>query len=73
MGSAGLALGGATYRDTQLRDTQLGEKSARCRPGASLVAIAGATIILEGGGFAGGDTTPCQGGGRARPDRKSVV
>jgi hypothetical protein len=65
LGSAGLALGGATFRGAPLGE-EPGPGSRR-RPGAPLVAFAWATFGAEGAGPAGGGTSPCQGGGRERP------
>src|SRR6266566_3660723 len=65
LGSARLALGGATFRGAQLGE-EPGPGSRR-RPGASLVAFAWATFGAEAAGPVGGSTSPCQGGGRARP------
>ena len=61
LGSAGLALGGATFRESQLGE----ESGSRRRPGAYLVAVAWATIGVEGAGPRGGGTSLWQGGGRA--------
>ena len=64
LGSAGLALGGATFRGAHL----LGEEpGSHRRPGTSLVAGAWATFSAEADDPARGGTSPCQGGGRARP------
>ena len=65
LGSAGLALGGATFRGATLGE-EPGPGSRR-RPSSPLVAFAWATFGAEGAGPAGGGTSPCQGGGRARP------
>ena len=65
LGSAGLALGGATFRGVTLGE-EPGPGSRR-RPSSPLVAFAWATFGAEGAGPAGGGTSPCQGGGRARP------
>ena len=65
LGSAGLALGGATFRGATLGE-EPGPGSRR-RPSSPLVAFAWATFGAEGAGPAGGGTSSCQGGGRARP------
>ena len=65
LGSAGLALGGATFRGSPLGE-ELGPGSRR-RPWPPLVAFAWATFGAEGAGPAGGGVASCQGGGRARP------
>ena len=65
LGSAGLALGGATFRGATLGE-EPGPGSRR-RPSSPLGAFAWATFGAEGAGPAGGGTSPCQGGGRARP------
>ena len=69
LASAGLALGGATFREAQLGE----ESGSRRRPGDYLVAVAWATIGAEGAGPRGGGTSPCQGGGRARPSLYGCV
>jgi hypothetical protein len=63
LGSAGLALGGATFRGAHLGE----EPGSRRRPGASLLAGAWARFGAEAGIPRRGGTSPCQGGGRARP------
>ena len=65
LGSAELALGGATFRGATLGE-EPGPGSRR-RPSSPLVAFAWATFGAEGAGPAGGGTSPCQEGGRARP------
>ena len=65
LSSAGLALGGATFRGATLGE-EPGPGSRR-RPSSPLVAFTWATFGAEGAGPAGGGTSPCQGGGRARP------
>ena len=65
LGSAGLALGGATFRGTTLGE-EPGPGSRR-RPSSPLVAFAWGTFGAEGVGPAEGGTSPCQGGGRACP------
>ena len=57
LGSAGLALGGATFRGATL-DEEPGPGS-RCRPSSPLVAFAWATFGAEGAGPAGGGASPC--------------
>ena len=61
LGSAGLALGGATFRGSPLGE-EPGPGSRR-RPSSPLVAFAWATFGAEGAGPAGGGTSPCQAGG----------
>ena len=65
VGSAGLALGGATFRGATLAEEP--DPGSRRRPSSPLVAFAWATFGAEGAGPAGGGTSSCQGGGRARP------
>ena len=65
LGSAGLALEGATFKGAPLGE-EPGPGSRR-RPSSPLVAFAWATSGAEGAGPAGGGTSLCQGGGRARP------
>ena len=65
LGSAGLALGGATWRGAPLcEEPDLG---SRRRPWSSLVAFAWATFGAEAARPAGGGASPCQGGRWARP------
>ena len=65
LGSARLALGGATFRGSPLgEEPGLG---SRRRPWAPLVAFVWATFGAEGAGPAGGGASSCQGGGQARP------
>ena len=71
LGSAGLALGGATFRGATISE-EPGPGSRR-RPSSPLVAFAWATFGAEGAGPAGGGTSPCQGGGRARPSLHGCV
>ena len=65
LGSAGLALGGATWRGAPLGEEP--DLGSRRRPWSSLVAFAWATFGAEAAGPAGGGASPCQGGRRARP------
>ena len=62
LGSAGLALGGATCRDSYLGE----ESGYHRRPGASLVASTRSRSGAEGASPRGGGTSSYQGGGRAR-------
>ena len=71
LGSAGLTLGGATFRDATLGE-EPGPGSRR-RPSSPLVAFVWDTFGAEGAGPAGGGTSPCQGGGRARPSLHGCV
>ena len=61
LGSAGLALGGATFRGSPLGE----EPGSRRQPWDPLVAFPWATFGTEGAVPAGGGASPCHGGGRA--------
>ena len=62
LGSAGVVLGGATYRGAQV-----GEVPACCWPKTSLVAVAWASDGPEARRPRGGGASPCVCGGRTRP------
>ena len=62
LGSAGVVLGGATYRGAQV-----GEEPACHWPEPSLVAVAWASDGLEARGTRRGGASPCQWGGRTHP------
>jgi hypothetical protein len=53
LGSAGVALGGLSFRVAHLG----AESGSRCRPGYSLVEVLWATVVSEGAGPAGGGSS----------------